>query len=345
MNYRKKIFLGLSNTAGINSRLKEGFDKLGVKADFYHFRDHPFSYNTGIKIKYSNNGFIRKIQKLALIIKLLIKYHYFIFLSPNPLLTNFYDIKIFMFFRKKMMLIFVGCDARIPEKVTKYKWNPCINCNQEYKDFVGCIIQEKKEIIKQVESLFDIIVCPQEASGFLKRTYVAAYFPINLESYILPEKYKVLNSKIKILHAPSNKGVKGTKYIYETIDRLKRNYDFEFELVSNVTVQKVYESILSSDIIIDQMLVGFYGLFSIEAMALSKPVICYIRDDIWENIKNDCPIYNANPDNLFEVLENILKNPERLKEAGMLSRLYVEKYHDAKKIASQYYQLFQNLKN
>lgn len=338
-NTNKNIFIGLINTAGISARLKEGFDRLGVKADFYQFTSHPYQYGSNKFLKYSSNPIIRYVQKFSVMVKLLVKYKFFIFLSPYTLLSDFKDIRLFKLFRKKTMIIFTGCDVRMPEKVAEYRWNPCVNCPQEYKDYVSCIIPTKKNVIRQVEKLFNIIVCPEEGAGYLTKDYIRAYFPINLNEYKAPYIKPERNSKLRILHAPSNFSVKGTQYIIEAIEALKSKYDFQFSVLSNVSVKDVYESILSSDLIIDQMLVGFYGLFSIEAMALSKPVICYIRSDIWKNIKHDCPIYNASPDNLGKVLENILKNPEQLNEQASLARQYVERYHDSEKIAQYYFQI------
>ena len=38
--------------------------------------------------------------------------------------------------------------------------------------------------------------------------------------------------------------------------------------------------------------------------------------------EDDCPIYNANPDNLEKVLDNILQNPSQLIKRGEDSRKY-----------------------
>ena len=39
-----RIFIGLHEIAGYNSRLKQGFSELGVKADFITLSPHPFAY-------------------------------------------------------------------------------------------------------------------------------------------------------------------------------------------------------------------------------------------------------------------------------------------------------------
>ena len=87
-----------------------------------------------------------------------------------------------------------------------------------------------------------------------------------------------------MLHAPSNEDYKGSKYIYTAIESLKKKYKFEFIKLQNLSKDELIEEILKCDLVIDQMLVGFYGILTVEAMLLQKPVVCYIRDDIWNKI-------------------------------------------------------------
>lgn len=341
MRSDKKVFLGLENIAGIFTSLKKGFEQNGVQADFYSLNEHIFGYDTDKIISYSSNSFIRKFQKILLIIKLLFKYDYFIFDSAGTLFPGYKDIKLLRFFGKKTMVIFTGCDIRLPEKVEMYKWNPCRNCGDQYKAFVGCVLSSKPSLINTMENNFDILVSAEEAAGSLNRKYHSTLFPVDINKF----SYTGVNpgTKLKILHAPSNPEYKGTAYINEAVNRLRDEFEFEFIVKSNIKAEELYEEISRADLVIDQMLVGFYGLFSIESMAMGKPVVCYIREDILKNSPVDLPVINANPDTLYSVLKEILKDPSVLIEKGSQSRQYAEKYHDAAKIAKQYYELFERL--
>ena len=89
-------------------------------------------------------------------------------------------------------------------------------------------------------------------------------------------------------------------------------------------------------IFIDQIIIGSYGLSSIEAMAYGKPSMCYILDEVFENgLDRDCPIVNVNPDTFEEALINLLKSPNLRHSIGIKSRQFVEKYHDTLKICEQ----------
>ncbi len=93
----------------------------------------------------------------------------------------------------------------------------------------------------------------------------------------------------------------------------------------------------------DQLLLGTYGIVSVEAMALGKPVICYIRDDLISKYPEDLPIVNANPCTIEDALETLLANPKLRLELGMRSREFAERYHDSKVIAGKLVALYESL--
>ncbi|MDQ3323417.1 MAG: hypothetical protein M3525_13450, partial [Acidobacteriota bacterium] len=74
---------------------------------------------------------------------------------------------------------------------------------------------------------------------------------------------------------------------------------------------------------------------AVEAMAFGKPVVCYINPVTGKDYPNDLPIFNANPDNITERLEVFVKDATLRHELGKKGRVYVEKYHDDKKIARE----------
>lgn len=146
---------------------------------------------------------------------------------------------------------------------------------------------------------------------------------------------------LRIGHAPSHRGVKGTELIIDAAGRLKQaGYDFEFVLVeglSNAEAKEVYKTV---DVLVDQLFAGWYGGLAVEAMALGKPVVAYIRQEdlhfIPESMRNDLPIFQAEPNTIVDVLKEILVLPRsQLLEKAKQSRAYVEKWHDPVSIAKR----------
>jgi glycosyltransferase involved in cell wall biosynthesis len=82
-----------------------------------------------------------------------------------------------------------------------------------------------------------------------------------------------------------------------------------------------------ADIVAEQFIGGFHGYTALEAMALGKPVLCYIRDRHRLADAQSCPIINADPESLEQVLRGCLLGEYDLVEIGRRGRAYVEKYY------------------
>ena len=82
-----------------------------------------------------------------------------------------------------------------------------------------------------------------------------------------------------------------------------------------------------ADVVIDQLRIGWYGVLATEAMALGKPTIAYIHEDLWNKHGATLPIINANPDNIERVLENVLKDEDLRAQKSVQSRDYFLSTH------------------
>ncbi len=172
-----------------------------------------------------------------------------------------------------------------------------------------------------------------------KRARFVPYAHLDIADWV-PVK-KVPTDTPVLIHAPSHPRAKGTSYLLEAVERLKADgIAFEFVLVQNLTnaeARKIYER---ADLVVDQLLAGWYGGFAVEAMALGKPVVCYLRESDFrflpESMCSALPLINARPDNIYAVLREWLtvKRGELLTR-GMRSRQYVERWHDPVCIARE----------
>jgi len=143
-----------------------------------------------------------------------------------------------------------------------------------------------------------------------------------------------------VLHAPSHRGVKGTRFILDAASRLRaEGIPFELVLVEGIPHQKARRLYERADLVVDQLLCGWYGGFAVEAMALGKPVISYIREQdmkfIPQKMREEMPIIGATPATICAVLKELLtERKHELLEIGRRGRAYVEKWHDPRKIAA-----------
>lgn len=146
--------------------------------------------------------------------------------------------------------------------------------------------------------------------------------------------------ELHIVHAPTDRTIKGTKYILDAFEELQEDgYKFRYTLVENMPHEEALEVFKSADLLIDQLLIGYYGGLAVELMCLGKPVICYLRDEDIEllpaGMQHDLPIINAAPRTIYEVLKSCLTDQKpHLRKIGMKGRVYAERWHDPRKIAA-----------
>lgn len=138
-----------------------------------------------------------------------------------------------------------------------------------------------------------------------------------------------------IIHSPTAKVGKGSNLIIPIIQELKKEYDFDFMLLHDMSREKVLEIMQKADIYIDQIIVGSYGMAAMEAMSFGKPVMCYIMPQVFEaGLSEECPIVNTSPDNLKKQLIKLITNPQLRHDIGIKSREFAEKFHDVEKVSS-----------
>jgi len=159
-----------------------------------------------------------------------------------------------------------------------------------------------------------------------------------------PVEFKKKDNSLIILHAPTNRIIKGTKYLIEAVSKLKKEgYPVKLKLLEDVKHDQMKEFCQDADIVIDQLLVGWYGGFAVETMALGKPVICYLNEDLFYVVPwaEDIPIVNANLATLYDKLKWLIENPQERERLGKLDRKFVEKYHNPIKIAKKLIKWYQ----
>ena len=145
----------------------------------------------------------------------------------------------------------------------------------------------------------------------------------------------------QIVHAPTDRLVKGTRFIVGAVERLRQEgFIFDFRLIEGVPNAQAKTIYKQADLLIDQLLLGWYGGAAAEFMALGKPVIAYIRDEdlvhVPPSMRADLPVLNATPSTIYDVLRSFLSlNSTATAEIGLNSRRYMERWHDPRTIAGR----------
>tara|TARA_Y100000994_G_scaffold235520_1_gene225266 strand:+ start:1555 stop:2757 length:1203 start_codon:yes stop_codon:yes gene_type:complete len=256
-------------------------------------------------------------------------------------IMSYFEVFLIKLLRKKLLIQYQGDDARQGDYCLKnYKINIATQVSKGYYNLESD--QGKRKAIEFYSKFCDKIYAlnPDLINVLPIGTNFLPYSHVDLKKWV-PHYIKNDQNPIKIGHAPTNREVKGTKFIINAIDKLKREgYEFEFLLIESTSNRKAKEIYKTIDIMIDQLFAGWYGGLALELMSLGKPVVSYIRQEDLLNIplemKNEIPIINSNSEQIYKTLKDLINTPKsKLLHKGKLSRKFVEKWHDPNKIAQK----------
>lgn len=180
-----------------------------------------------------------------------------------------------------------------------------------------------------------------------------SHFTIDLNQIkVAPEKKQIHdNQTLKILHAPNHKKIKGSNFLIAAVNELKdEGLLIELKVLENAKNTEIIDAITESDLIVDQLIIGWYAMFALEAMALNKPVICYLRDDLEQLYINagllepgEIPIFNAQPSNIKKILRELYFDKNLLERKAKLGRSFVKKYHSIEAVSAHFTPILKKL--
>jgi hypothetical protein len=171
----------------------------------------------------------------------------------------------------------------------------------------------------------------------LPRATFLPYASVDLEDW-KPRAHEVTRVPL-VVHAPSDRVAKGTSHVLAAIERLRaEGMNFEFLLVEGMKRSDAREIYERADVVIDQLVLGWYGGVAVEAMALGTPVIAHISDDQLARVPSDfeaeLPILRSTRDTLAPVIRKFLMSStaDRV-ELRSRARAFVERWHDPLAVA------------
>jgi hypothetical protein len=136
-----------------------------------------------------------------------------------------------------------------------------------------------------------------------------------------------------VAHAPSDRAVKGTQHVIAAVDALRTSrVPVRLDLIENVPHREATARLATADVVVDQLVLGWYGGVAVEAMALGRPVVAYI-DEAANPFGAALPIVRATPATLAERLRELAEDPTERARAGESARRFAVAEHDPRAIA------------
>ncbi len=269
-------------------------------------------------------------------------------------ITNYYgfwnhvnvEFKLLKLLGKKRVMLYLGTFTRLP-----YADGFGVRERGNYSRgkinvtaFAGLVARKKKEV-EETENNTDIRVNLPAQAQLSKKSFISLSYlgiPIDIEDRCEETDNRKTDGKVRILHAPSNWGCKGTDEFRKCICELKKKYDIEYIEISGVSNRQVLDEIKKCDFVLDELYSDTpLATFASEAAYYGKPAV--VGGYFAEYYKKyypagSCPpTMYVTPEKLYETVEKLICDDGLRKRLGMEAQVFVRKYMNSKAVARRFY--------
>jgi glycosyltransferase involved in cell wall biosynthesis len=252
--------------------------------------------------------------------------------------TSFQDLALIRQQGLRIVFQFRGSEIRINEMYRAV--NPFAWLEEDDPSKMSDVL--KRKLLEMVRESADLILVPDPELGTYVPEARVLQRAVELDklSFAGPKR----RERPRVCHAPTRRGAKGTEAVLAAVETLnKEGLQFDFVLLEGLPHDTLMKELAEADIVIDQIVIGWYGVLAVEAMALGKAVIAYIRDDLVNELPKGV-LVNANPKTIAERLRELVSNADMRAELGLTARRFVEDYHASEVVAAKLDSIYRELK-
>ena len=340
-----KIIMAPVNIAGQPIQLVKELKNRGIQATLLEYtfeKGHVFGYPSDLVVNLRPDRQAAQIETIKTCLEQ--DYDIFHFWLRTFLYGRPYhdfaglDIPYIKARGKKIIYRFTGYDLRL--KSEDMSVNPFSAFHYGYDHGYDENMQ-RKYIAFLKENVDAFVVQDPEMHSFMPEAKIIPRV-VDLTKFPLVGIEK--NDNPLIVHAPSAKKVKGSEFVEAAIDQLtSEGLKFRYQPISGMNHSDAVKWYKKADIIVDQLHIGWYGVLALEGMALGKPVVVYIRDELIDQLDLPIPVENANPETVTNKLRLLIKDYDRRKELSRSARIFVEQIHDVKKVTDRLINLYSDV--
>ncbi|MGO4573055.1 hypothetical protein [Microvirga sp. 2TAF3] len=322
---------------------------LGLRSDSLVFTTYYITNSFDINLKrlceyiYTKHpSWTIRLHKIILRIAL-IRYDVFhlfcdrsVVLPTRRMEINEDEMKAIVAFDKRLYTYTYGADVRTRQATLSLgRYNLCAECPQPGQ-FCMCDDTEGSGNIGRIGKYATEMLAMGDMLAYVPGATNLHFWPLDLAKFHYCGSNWTKDRPLRVAHAPNHPHFKGTQYLIDAVERLQsEGFAIELVRVQGVPNTEVIRLFETCDLIADQFIAGFHGYTALEAMALGKPVLCYLRGPDMALDPVNCPIINAWPDTVYATLKRCLEGQLDLAELGRRSRSYVEHYYSLDAVASR----------
>jgi glycosyltransferase involved in cell wall biosynthesis len=362
------VFIGLIEVASYYTGLKQGFDELGIDSAFVPLSGNKFarpitnnpqhwvlSLTRDIAamstmsfqsppLAWLYRRIMRPLTKLLLLTWAVARYDVFVFGFATSFFT-FRELPLLRLLGKKIIYVFNGSDSR-PHYISG---NVIYNETTASLDECAIETRRQKRVVRTIERYADVCINHPPQAHFHERKFINHCFvghPCRLPATNSQQRgIAGASAKLRIVHAPSNPGPKGTAIVRDLVAQLRaagRQIDY-IELINRPN-QEVLEELAQCDLVIDEVYsdIPLAGLGT-EAAFFGKPAVVggYAHDELNRYARDTgLPMaLDVRPEQLASAVERLISDTSFRSECGAVAQKFVSDQWSPRAVASRFLRL------
>lgn len=273
-----------------------------------------------------------------------------------------FELWLAKLFKIKLIFLPTGCyDDESKENYSKLdNGNVCNNCG--FWD--RCSDQLNNLNFSRIRRYFDMNIGVGAINSSQFPMTHMKYKSIDLDLWspdiVIPKEHLLPSTKkLRILHSAyleksgrnwKGRNIKGSPFVLEAIERLQNEgHSIEYFFIQDKPSNQMRFYQAQADIVVEQLIVGWWGSTFVETSALGKPVICYLRPS-WKEFffktfpeYKTLPVIEADTKTVYDSLKKLVVDHDFRRMQGIESRKFAEQHFSVQKNTQSFIKYMESL--
>ncbi len=230
----------------------------------------------------------------------------------------------------QVALAFHGSEIRDPAAhAAAHRASPFANPRDPYTARLQQVADRNLALAREFEG--PIFVSTPDQLDYLPR---ATWLPVVVDLEVWPLQARETPDVPLVVHAPSNPVLKGTAQIEAALQPLIDSGRIRYARVTGMQPADAAALVRRADIVIDQVLLGLYGVLACEGLASGAVVLGHLGDRLRSRVPEEVPVTEVTVEDLGDRLVEVLDDLPNLAARAPERRSFVERWHDGRYAAS-----------
>ncbi len=332
MATRLRILHAPADVAGNAFTLSRAERELGLQSDVAVTTAVPFGYGADIRLG-EGQGIVRQLASRAAFLRHALRNYDIVHFNFGQTLFAarmfgqvLNELPLYRRAGKTILVTFQGCDVR--------PWACCFCRLEHCRSEDAYRLPNAARFLRYADRCFHL---NPDLRRWLPGSRFLPYSNVDLR-VLTPPSSMPAREEVLVAHAPTNRDYKGTRHVLAAIDQLQsEGVPVRLDLIEAVPHADAIPRLRAADIVVDQLLIGWYGGLSVEAMAMGKPVLCHILEENPEDnpFGAELPIVRATANTLATRIRELIADPAARTRLGVAGRAFVERRHDPRTVARE----------